>query len=62
MIVSNDRKRGKMASPFRSTGKPVRACLRCPEYRRDGAGARLARFGLRGRCSRELGFCEEVKS
>lgn len=61
MITAEHRKRNDRWHPFRSNGKPARACLRCPEYRRDGAGASLAKFGLRGCCSRELGFCEEVK-
>ena len=61
MIVQNDRKRGKMASPFRSNGKPARACLRCPEYRRDGRGVRLARLGLVGCCIRPEWLCQEVR-
>lgn len=63
MIVDNERRQppARYGNPFRSNGKPHTACARCPEYRLDGRGEKLARFGLRGACGRDGGMCAEVR-
>lgn len=61
MIVNNERRElpARYGNPFRSNGKPRTVCARCPEYRLDGRGVKLARFGLRGACGRQEGLCRE---
>lgn len=64
MIVQNDRKRGKMASPFRSVGHRIIACIRCEHYRRQISSIphrRLWSLGLVGCCIRPEGLCLEVR-
>lgn len=70
MIVSNDRKRGKMAAPFRSTGTRILTCIRCEHYRRTISTIPhptalpdrwLWSLGLCGCCIRPEGLCQEVR-
>jgi hypothetical protein len=64
VIVQNDRKRGKMAAPFRSVGMRIIACIRCEHYRRTISTIphrRLWGIGLCGCCIRPEGLCQEVR-
>ena len=63
MIVDHERRElpARYGNPFRSKGIRSTLCPRCPEYRRNGVGAPLARWGLLGVCIRPEGLCGEVR-
>jgi len=65
VIVGNERRElpARYGNPFRSSGKPRTACIRCEHYRRNVTTIphrRLAAVGLVGCCIRPEGLCEEV--
>lgn len=64
MIVSEKRRKGETAAPFRSTGARLTNCIRCEHYRRTISTIphrRLWGVGLCGCCIRPEGLCQEVR-